>query len=177
MGLQVAIFNKTHFLCRATLPADHSPLTSDHSAPLCFLRCLLFGSQRLTEANEANEEEIPAPKTFVPRQWRKYASHLWRASVCRARIPAGLGARPSRLLRMASRHAAWRAPLPGKFLLVICGPTAHAGDAGDGPCPAVAPVPEKCHRPLPRNRQRPQCCRWRCIPKSHSVQARRTSKG
>jgi hypothetical protein len=35
--------------------------------PLCFLRCLLFGSQRLTEANQGNEEEIPAPKNFVLR--------------------------------------------------------------------------------------------------------------
>jgi hypothetical protein len=36
-------------------------------SPLCFLRCLLFGSQRLTEANQGNEEEIPAPKNFVLR--------------------------------------------------------------------------------------------------------------
>jgi hypothetical protein len=35
--------------------------------PLCYLRCLLFGSQRLTEANEGNEEEILAPKNFVLR--------------------------------------------------------------------------------------------------------------
>jgi hypothetical protein len=32
---------------------------------LCYLGYLLFGSERLTEANQGNEEEIPAPAKFL----------------------------------------------------------------------------------------------------------------
>jgi hypothetical protein len=43
------------------------PYNLQRLSPLCYLRCLLFGSQRLTEANEGSEEEILAPKNFVLR--------------------------------------------------------------------------------------------------------------
>ena len=50
--------------------------------PLCYLRCLLFGSQRLTEANEGNEEEIPAPKNFVLRPSKQPRSNQYCQTVC-----------------------------------------------------------------------------------------------
>jgi hypothetical protein len=64
-------FVAEHVFCRQY--EIRMPLAQAQSFPLC---CLLFGSQRLTEANEGNEEEIPSPKNFVLRLPSTFDTHV-----------------------------------------------------------------------------------------------------
>jgi hypothetical protein len=47
-------------------------LPKERHFPLCYLGCLLFGSERFTEANQGNEEEILKSKNFVPLETRHF---------------------------------------------------------------------------------------------------------